>query len=138
MPLLDLFVISTRVGVVFAVGGAPLVMRSQELATIGLLASLLAVTGAFRLQPSAVWWSSGLGLAMLPCVLADVEAGLVRLTPEVLATRALSLVYRREMRLSAPVSAVIDFVFDIIRANAAAIEGTPNTARPSPDDPRRP
>jgi len=76
--------------------------------------------------------SSGLGLAMLPCVLADVEAGLVRLTPEVLATRALSLVYRREMRLSAPVSAVIDFVFDIMRANAAAIEGTGAPSAPSP------
>jgi DNA-binding transcriptional LysR family regulator len=68
--------------------------------------------------------SSGLGLAILPCVLADVEPGLVRLTPEVLAASPLSLVYRREMRLSAPVSAVIDFVFEIIRANAALIEGT--------------
>lgn len=68
--------------------------------------------------------SSGLGLAVLPCVLADAEAGLVRLTPEVVASRELSLVYRREMRLSAPVSAVIDFVFEIIRTNAASIEGT--------------
>lgn len=68
--------------------------------------------------------ASGLGLAVLPCVLADVEPGLVRLTPEVLASRTLSLVYRREMRLSAAVSAVIDFVFDIIRTNAALIEGT--------------
>jgi DNA-binding transcriptional LysR family regulator len=73
--------------------------------------------------------SSGIGLAVLPCVLADIDAGLVRLTPDVVATRALSLVYRREMRLSAPVSAVIDFVFDVIRANAAAIEGT-TTATP--------
>ncbi len=48
----------------------------------------------------------------------------MRLTPEVLAGRTLSLVYRREMRLSAAVSAVIDFVFDIISTNAALIEGT--------------
>lgn len=67
--------------------------------------------------------SSGLGLALLPCVLADVEPGLVRLTPEVLASRPLSLVYRREMRLSAPVAAVIDFVFEVIRVNSAHIEG---------------
>jgi DNA-binding transcriptional LysR family regulator len=33
--------------------------------------------------------SSGLGLAVLPCVLADVEPGLVRLTPEVHASRTL-------------------------------------------------
>jgi len=78
--------------------------------------------------------SSGLGLAVLPCVLADAEPGLVRLTPEVLATRALSLVYRREMRLSTAVSAVIDFVFDIIRANAALIEGTQAPPRASPAD----
>lgn len=69
--------------------------------------------------------ASGLGLAVLPCVLGDLEPGLVRLTPDVLATRALSLVYRREMRLSASVSAVIDFVFDVIRANATLIEGVP-------------
>ncbi|HTV25528.1 MAG TPA: LysR family transcriptional regulator [Polyangiaceae bacterium] len=75
--------------------------------------------------------SSGLGLGVLPCVLADVEPGLVRLTSQVLATRTLSLVYRREMRLSAPVSAVIDFVFDVIRANANLIEGTR-----APDGPR--
>lgn len=76
--------------------------------------------------------SSGLGLAVLPCVLADAEAGLVRLTPDVLATRALSLVYRREMRLSAAVSAVIDFVFDIIRANTAVIEGYSSAAPGGP------
>jgi len=77
--------------------------------------------------------SSGLGLAALPCVLADAEPGLVRLTPEVIATRTLSLVYRREMRLSEPISAVIDFVFEIIRANSALIEGTlgPDRAAPS-------
>jgi DNA-binding transcriptional LysR family regulator len=72
--------------------------------------------------------ASGLGLAVLPCVLADAEAELVRLTPEVLATHTLSLVYRREMRLSAPVTAVIDFVFDIIRANSASIEGSTSKA----------
>jgi DNA-binding transcriptional LysR family regulator len=78
--------------------------------------------------------SSGLGLAVLPCVLADVERGLVRLTPEVLASRTLSLVYRREMRLSAAVSAVIDFVFEIIGANAALIEGTPAPPPAPPAD----
>jgi len=41
----------------------------------------------------------------------------------VLATRSLSLVYRREMRLSAPVSAVIEFVLEVMRANAARITG---------------
>jgi DNA-binding transcriptional LysR family regulator len=66
---------------------------------------------------------SGAGLALLPCVLADAERGLVRLTPRVLATRMLSLVYRREMRQSAAVTAVIQFVIDVMREGAARIAG---------------
>lgn len=97
--------------------GASVVLRSREMTDMVAAAS------------------SGLGLAVLPCVLADAEAGLVRLTPEVVATRALSLVYRREMRLSAPVSAVIDFVFEIFRANAGAIEGATAPAARAVDEP---
>lgn len=99
-------------------GPASVVLRSREMTDLVAAAS------------------SGLGLAILPCALADMEGGLVRLTPEVLATSTLSLVYRREMRLSAAVSAVIDFVFEIIGANAALIEGTPAlpaVARPRAD-----
>jgi DNA-binding transcriptional LysR family regulator len=70
---------------------------------------------------------SGAGLALLPCVLGDDEPGLSRLTPRVLATRSLSLVYRREMRLSAPVSAVIEFVLEVMRANAARVTGAAPT-----------
>ena len=95
--------------------GASVVLRSREMTDMVAAAS------------------SGLGLAVLPCVLADAETHLVRLTPDVVATRALALVYRREMRLSAPVSAVIDFVFEIMRTNAAAIEGTAPSG-PSPDE----
>jgi DNA-binding transcriptional LysR family regulator len=67
--------------------------------------------------------AGGVGLAVLPCVLADVEPTLVRLTPKVLATRQLALVYRREMRQSAAVRAVIDFVFEVIAQHTARIEG---------------
>jgi len=90
-------------------GVASVVLRSREMTDIVAAAA------------------SGLGLAVLPCVLADVEPGLVRLTPEVLASRPLWLVYRREMRLSAAVSVVIDFVLEIIRANTALIEGVQAT-----------
>jgi hypothetical protein len=41
----------------------------------------------------------------------------------VLATRKLSLVYPREARLSKPVQAVIGFVLDVTRENAARIAG---------------
>jgi len=65
----------------------------------------------------------GAGLAMLPCLLGDEEAGLVRLTPEVLATREVSLVYQREVRLAGPVQAVIRFVVQVMQENADRILG---------------
>jgi DNA-binding transcriptional LysR family regulator len=85
--------------------GAVIVLRSREMADM---------------QAAAV---SGAGLALLPCLAADDEAGLVRLTPHVLATRRLSLVYPREARLAQPVQAVIRFVLDVMHENAARIAG---------------
>jgi DNA-binding transcriptional LysR family regulator len=86
--------------------GATVVLRSREMADM---------------QAAAL---SGAGLALLPCLGADAEAGLVRLTPQVLATRRLSLVYPREARLAQPVQAVIHFVLDVMRENAARIVGS--------------
>jgi DNA-binding transcriptional LysR family regulator len=90
--------------------GATIVLRSRE------MTDMLAAA------------QSGVGLALLPCVLADHEPSLQRLTPQVLATRSLSLVYRREMRLSESISAVIDFVFGVIAEHAARIEGARSTS----------
>ena len=42
----------------------------------------------------------------------------------VLATRALALVYPREVRLAQPVQAVVRFVMDVMRENASSIAGT--------------
>lgn len=69
--------------------------------------------------------SSGVGLAVLPCMLGDAEPGLRRLTREVVASRTLSLVYRREARLSEEVRAVIRFVVEVMREHAARIGGAP-------------
>ena len=66
---------------------------------------------------------SGAGLAVLPCLIADEESGLVRITPRVLATRELSLVYPREARQAPPVQAVIRFVMDVMRDNAIRVSG---------------
>jgi DNA-binding transcriptional LysR family regulator len=65
----------------------------------------------------------GVGIAVLPCSLADSAPGLRRLTHEVIATRALSLVYRRETRLSKDVRAVIAFVVQVVRQHAERISG---------------
>jgi DNA-binding transcriptional LysR family regulator len=74
---------------------------------------------------------SGVGLAALPCIVADGEPGLVRVTPTVLATRTLSLVYPTEARLSPPVQAVIAFVVEVMQEHAHMIAGT---SPPAPDE----
>jgi DNA-binding transcriptional LysR family regulator len=71
---------------------------------------------------------SGAGLAVLPCLIANEESGLVRLTHQVLATRQLSLVYSREARQAQPVQAVIRFVVDVMRDNATRIAGMPSSS----------
>lgn len=86
-------------------GGANIVLRSREMSDM---------------QAAAL---GGAGLALLPCLAADGEPGLVRVTPRVLATRGLSLAYPREARLSPPVQAVIRFVLDVIGEHAARISG---------------
>jgi DNA-binding transcriptional LysR family regulator len=58
---------------------------------------------------------SGVGLAVLPCIVADRETKLARLTKETIATRTVSLVYRRELKLSRELRAVIDMVVDVMR-----------------------
>ena len=85
--------------------GAAIVLRSREMTE--MVAAAL----------------SGAGLAVLPCMLGDAEPALERLTDRVVATRALSLVYRREARLSAGVRAVIRFVIDTVRGQASLISG---------------
>ena len=60
---------------------------------------------------------------LLPCYLGDREQALVRLSPAVLATRNVSLVYRRETRLAAPVRAVIAFVVEAMREHEELLRG---------------
>ena len=66
---------------------------------------------------------SGAGLAVLPCFLADAEPALVRLTAVPIAPRRVSLVYRREARLSPAIRAVIRLVIDVMRGHATALRG---------------
>jgi DNA-binding transcriptional LysR family regulator len=67
--------------------------------------------------------ASGVGLAVLPCVVANTDPRLKRLTPEVLGRTPLSLVYRREALLAKPVQIVVRFVVDVIRAESKTILG---------------
>jgi DNA-binding transcriptional LysR family regulator len=66
---------------------------------------------------------SGVGLAVLPCMLGDAEPKLRRLTPRVVATRALWLVYRHELRNSEHIRAVARFVTETLKGHATRISG---------------
>lgn len=84
---------------------ASMVLRGRELA---------------EMQAAAI---AGAGLALLPCLAADAEPGLVRLTPQVLVRRPLWLAYPRASRLSQPVQAVIHFVLEVMQRHATRVEG---------------
>lgn len=66
---------------------------------------------------------AGVGLAVLPCILADREPGLSRLTPEILDSQSFSIVYRRDVLLSKPVETVLRFLAEVVRAHMRAIRG---------------
>lgn len=64
LPVADAVYMTVRVTAVFAIAGLPHASRVQELATVTAMASLLACSGAFRLDGRAVALTTGLGLAM--------------------------------------------------------------------------
>jgi DNA-binding transcriptional LysR family regulator len=84
---------------------APVVLRSRE---------LVDMTSAAM---------SGVGIALLPCMLGDVVPQLRRLTPDVICSRTLCVAYRRESALSDNVRAVVQLVSQVVTANAALISG---------------
>lgn len=73
---------------------------------------------------------SGLGLAVLPCSLGDLDPTLVRLS-DVLGSNQMSLVYRRESRHSAPHRAVLDFALEVLAEHGELFAGR----RPQPKPP---
>lgn len=85
--------------------GATIVLRSREM-TDALSAAL-----------------SRIGMAVLPCLLGDQEPALTRLTPRVLATQNLSLVYPREFRISKSMRTAIGSVRSVVRQHARLISG---------------
>ncbi len=87
--------------------GATIVLRSRELTDM-----LAAARG-------------GLGLAVMPCMLAESDSSLRRLTPDVLGRNGIFLAYRRETLLVEPVRTVIDFIVRLMRDNAALVRGVP-------------
>lgn len=85
--------------------GAVIVLESRELADM-----LAAAVG-------------GLGLAVLPCMLAACEPALLRLSGEVLGRRDLWLVHRRDALRTPAVQAVHRFVLGFMRQRASVFSG---------------
>jgi DNA-binding transcriptional LysR family regulator len=84
--------------------GANIVMRSRE------VADMLAAA------------RSGVGLCALPCMVGDPDPLLTRLTG-LIATPNISLVYRREAKVSREARAVMRMVVEVMRENADRIQG---------------
>src|SRR5260221_7930584 len=74
---------------------------------------------------------AGMGATMLPCFLADAEPGLRRLTDEVLAGRAVWVVFHPDVAQIRRVRTVIDFVSTIIAREATAFRGEQVRAGPA-------
>ena len=66
---------------------------------------------------------AGIGLAVIPCMAAAPEPALKRLTKEVLGTRPLSIVYRKEVLVAEPVKTVIAFVEEVLRDYIRSVSG---------------
>lgn len=66
---------------------------------------------------------SGAGLGVLPCFLADPERSLVRLSRTPVATSKISLVYRRQARVSPELRAVISLIVSVMRNQAPSLRG---------------
>jgi DNA-binding transcriptional LysR family regulator len=66
---------------------------------------------------------AGMGVAVLPCFLADAEPSLRRLTDEVLATRPMWVVFHPDVAQIRRVRTVIDFVSMIVAREATRFSG---------------
>jgi DNA-binding transcriptional LysR family regulator len=66
---------------------------------------------------------AGMGIAALPCFVADAEPGLRRLTRELVGSRDVSIVYMPSARRIARVRAVIDFVAESLAERSAMLRG---------------
>lgn len=73
----------------------------------------------------------GMGIAVVPCFLADPEPTLRRLVPEVLGSREVWLVFHPDVARIARVRLVIDFVTETVRGAAMRLRGEPGDVEPA-------
>lgn len=84
-------------------------------------ARVVLTTNSLTCQAEAV--QAGLGVSPLPCVFGDREPSLRRVAPGLIGHHDLWLVVHPDLRESARVRAVLDFLTSLVRAEAALISG---------------
>lgn len=95
--------------------GARWLAKHGDLATVALTCNTLVS------QAAAV--TAGIGLSPLPCVFADREVGLERALSRTIGHHDLWLVVHPDLRSSARVRAVMEFVTELVLSEAALLSG---------------
>lgn len=70
----------------------------------------------------------GLGIVIVPCLLAEREDAMVRLTPEILGSRDIALVVHPDLARVARVRVVMDFLVERFARDAPILSGSPQRA----------
>lgn len=110
---------------------------AKWLSTHATRARVVLTTNSLTCHAQAVL--SGLGVSPLPCVFGDGEPSLVRVAPGLIGHHDLWLVVHPDLRESARVRAVLDFLTSLVRAEAALISGaSPQKPPRKPRASRRP
>jgi DNA-binding transcriptional LysR family regulator len=73
---------------------------------------------------------AGLGISALPCLFGDREPGLVRALPHVIGAHEVWLVVHPDVKGSARVRVVMDYLTELVTASAALLSGSDRPTRP--------
>jgi DNA-binding transcriptional LysR family regulator len=90
-------------------------------------ASVVLTTNSLTCQAEAVL--AGLGISALPCVFGDREPSVRRVLADTVGQHEVWLVVHPDVRASARVRAVLDYLTQLIRAEAPLLSGQPKKSR---------
>jgi DNA-binding transcriptional LysR family regulator len=94
---------------------------ARWLAKQGNLAEVPLTCNSLMSQGAAV--AAGLGLSPLPCLFGDREPGIERAMPRTIGAHDLWLVVHPDVKSSARVRAVMDYLTELVLSEAALLAG---------------
>jgi DNA-binding transcriptional LysR family regulator len=95
---------------------------ARWLAAHGSHAEISLTCNTLIAQAAAV--VAGLGISPMPCLFGDQQAGLVRALPRSIGAHAIWLVVHPDVRSSARVRAVMDYLTELVTSHASLLSGT--------------